>query len=150
MRYLYWAIVIVLTFILQRILSVSGVVPNFTLLLVYYAGLREGSSTGMILGSIIGSIEDSLSGTFLGPYLLSKGLIGYISSFMSGSFFRWTPLLGAIGVASLTILDSLIVLASRSFFDRIPASTLSALLIISTQTLFNIPLGILIKPKNKD
>lgn len=150
MRYLFWVMVIVLTFILQRILSVSGVVPNFTLLLVYYAGLREGSSTGILFGSLIGSIEDSLSGTFLGPYLLSKGMVGYLSSFMSGSFFRWTPLSGAIGVASFTILDSLIVLASRSFFDRIPVSTLSALLIIFIQTLFNTPLGIFITPKNKD
>ncbi|MGQ9570169.1 MAG: hypothetical protein ACUVUQ_04875 [Thermodesulfovibrionales bacterium] len=150
MRYLTWAIVITSTFIFQRELSLFGVSPNLTLPLVYYAGLREGYSTGLILGSAIGSLEDSLTGIFLGPYLLSKGLVGYLSSFMSGSFFRWTPLFGAIGIASMTILDNIIVLLSRSFFDRLPASTEAAFLIISIQTLFNIPLGILIKPRNAD
>ncbi len=150
MRYLKWALFIISTFILQRRLSLFGVSPDLTLLLIYYAGLREGYSTGLILGSAIGSIEDNLSGIFLGPYLLSKGLVGYLSSFISGSFFRWTPLFGAIGVASMTILDNVIVLLSRSFFDRIPTSTEAAFLIIFIQTLFNTPFGILIKPRNTD
>lgn len=145
-----WAIIIISTFILQRRLSLFDVSPNLTLILVYYAGLSRGYSTGIVLGSTIGSIEDSLSGTFLGPCFLSKGLIGYLSSFMSGSFFKWTPVFGAIGIASMTILDSLVVLLSRSFFDRVATTTEAAFLIILIQTLFNTPLGILIKPGNTD
>ena len=150
MRYLLWAFIILLTFILQRRLSLFGVAPNLTFILVYYIGLREGGSWGIILGSFIGSIEDSLSGAFLGPYFLSKGLVGYFSSFMSGSFFRWTPILGAIGIAALTIIDNTVVLASRSFFDRMPVSIGAAVLIIAIQILFNVPLGIFLRPKNID
>ncbi|MGB9716472.1 MAG: rod shape-determining protein MreD [Thermodesulfovibrionales bacterium] len=150
MRYLKWGIIIISTFILQRRLSLFGISPDLTVILVYYAGLSKGYSTGIVFGSAIGSIEDSLSGTFLGPCLLSKGLVGYLSSLMSGSFFRWTPVFGAIGISSMTILDNLIVLLSRSFFDRAPASIEAAFLIISLQTLFNSPLGILLKPSNTD
>jgi rod shape-determining protein MreD len=150
MRYLQWAFIILLTFILQRRLSLFGVAPNLTFVLVYYAGIREGGFSGIILGSLVGSIEDSLSGAFFGPHFLSKGLVGYFSSFMSGSFFRWTPILGAIGIAALTIIDSAVVFASRSFFDSIPVSIGAAVLIIAIQTLFNAPLGILVRPKNTD
>lgn len=150
MRYLLWAFIILLTFILQRRLLLFGVAPNLTFILVYYTGLREGGTWGIILGSVIGSIEDSLSGAFLGPHLLSKGLVGYFSSFMSNSFFRWTPVLGAIAIAALTIIDSAVVFESRSFFDRIPASTGTAVFIIAVQTLFNAPLGIFLRPRNTD
>jgi len=150
MRYILWAFIILITFILQRRLSLFGVAPNLTFILVYYTGLREGGSWGLILGCVIGSIEDSLSGAFLGPYFLSKGLVGYFSSFMSGSFFRWTPILGAIGIAVLTIIDNTVVLASRSFFGKIPVSMGAAVLIIAIQTLFNAPLGIFLRPKNTD
>jgi len=150
MRYLQWAFIILLTFILQRRLSLFGIAPNLTFVLVYYAGIREGGFLGIILGSLVGSIEDSLSGAFFGPHFLSKGLVGYFSSFMSGSFFRWTPILGAIGIAALTIIDSAVVFSSRSFFDSIPVSIGAAVLIIAIQTLFNAPLGILVRPKNTD
>jgi len=150
MRYLLWAFIILLTFILQRRLLLFGVAPNLTFILVYYTGLREGGTWGIILGSVIGSIEDSLSGAFLGPHLLSKGLVGYFSSFMSNSFFRWTPVLGAIAIAALTIIDGAVVFESRSFFDRIPASTGTAVFIIAVQTLFNAPLGIFLRPRNTD
>jgi rod shape-determining protein MreD len=150
MKYLLWAFIILLTFILQRRLSLFGVAPNLTFILVYYIGLREGGYRGIILGSVIGSIEDSLSGAFLGPYFLSKGLVGYFASYMSGSFFRWTPILGTIGISALTIIDNAVVFASRSFFDRIPVSTGAAVLIIAIQTLFNAPLGIFLRPKNTD
>jgi len=150
MKYILWAFIILLTFILQRRLSLFGVAPNLTFILVYYTGLREGWSWGIILGSVIGSIEDSLSGAFLGPYFLSKGLVGYFSSFMSGSFFRWTPILGAIVISALTIIDNTVVLASRSFFDKMPVTIGAALLIIAIQILFNAPLGIFLRPKNTD
>lgn len=150
MRYLVWAFIIFLTFIFQRRLSFFGVAPNLTLVLVYYIGLRQGGYWGLIFGSLIGSVEDSLSGAFLGPYFLSKGLVGYFASFMSGSFFRWTPVFGAIGISALTIVDSTVIFSSRSFFDRIPASVEATIFIITMQTLFNAPLGVFLKPKNTD
>lgn len=150
MTYILWAAIILLTLIIQGRLSLFDVTPNFTSVLAYYAGIREGGMRGLFLGSIIGTVEDSLSGTFLGPNLLSKGLVGYFSSFMSGSFFRWTPILGIIGISVLTVIDSTLVFMARSFFDRMPASVGAAILMIAIPPLINAPLGIFLRPKDVD
>jgi rod shape-determining protein MreD len=143
-----WIGVILFTFFIEERISIFHVAPNFTVLLVYYAGIRKGGLEGLFLGSFIGTVEDSLSGAFLGPNLLSKGIVGYFSSFMSGSFFRWTPLLGAIGIGVITLVDNTIVFTTRSFFDRMPTSIKAAAFKIIIQSLINIPLGLFLRPKN--
>lgn len=148
MTYVLWTGIILFTFFIEGRISIFHVAPNFAALLVYYAGIRKGELEGLFLGSIVGTVEDSLSGTFLGPNLLSKGIIGYFSSFMSGSFFRWTPLLGAIGIGVLTMVDNTIVFTTRSFFDRMPTGFKAAAFKIVIQSLINIPLGLFLKPKN--
>jgi rod shape-determining protein MreD len=148
MTYVLWTGIILFTFFIEERISVFHVAPNFAALLVYYAGIRKGKLEGLFLGSIVGTVEDSLSGTFLGPNLLSKGIIGFFSSFMSGSFFRWTPLLGAIGIGVLTMVDNTIVFTTRSFFDRMPTGFKAAAFKIIIQSLINIPLGLFLKPKN--
>ncbi|MEW6674512.1 MAG: hypothetical protein AB1348_00570 [Nitrospirota bacterium] len=146
--YIRWTSIILLTFLIQGKVSLFDIPPNFTSVLAYYAGIRNGETKGMFLGSLIGIIEDSLSATFLGPSLLSKGLVGYFSSFMSGSFFRWTPLLGIIGISILTLVDSIVVLISRGIFDRMPVSIGAAVFIVTIQSMINAPLGIFLRPKN--
>ena len=117
MIYILWAVIILLTFIIQGSVSIFDVTPNLTVVLAYYAGIRKKDVRGMFLGSLIGIIEDSLSGTLLGPNLLSKGLVGYFSSFVYSRFFIWTPLLGIISISALALIDSTIVFLLRSIFD---------------------------------
>jgi rod shape-determining protein MreD len=143
-----WIVIILFTFFIEERISIFHVAPNFTALLVYYVGIRKGGTEGLFLGSIIGTIQDSISSAFLGPNLLSKGIVGYFSSFMSGSFFRWTPLLGAIGIGVLTIVDDTVVFATRSFFDRMPTGIKAAAFKIIIQSLINVPIGLFLRPKN--
>lgn len=147
MTYVLWALAILFTFIIQGRLSFYDVTPNFTVVLAYFAGIREGAVKGLMIGFLIGALEDSLSGAILGPHLLSKGLVGYFSSFIAGSFFRWTPLMGILGMSLLTVFDSTFTFMSRSFFDRMPVSLGAALFIIAIHPLFNAPLGLVLKPK---
>ena len=107
-------------FILQGSISLFDITPNLTAALACYAGIKKREIKGMFLGSLIGIIEDSLSGPFLGPNLLSKGLIGYLSSFIYSRFFIWTPLLGVISISVLTLIDGFIVFMSRGIFDNAP------------------------------
>ena len=148
MTYILWIGITLFTFFIEERISVFHVSANFITVLVFYAGITKGELGGMFLGSIIGFIEDSLSGGFLGPNLLSKGMVGYFSSFMSGSFFRWTPFLGAIGIGVLTIMDTSIVFITRSFFDHTPTTIKAASFIIFLQSIINIPFGLFIRPKN--
>ena len=104
----------------------------------------------MFIGSLIGIVEDSLSGAFLGPHLLSKSFVGYFSSLMYSRFFIWTPLLGIISIALLTVTDSFIVFTARSIFDTMPVNIGTAVFIIGMQSLLNVPLGLFIKPKKEE
>jgi len=149
MIYLVWAAILLFAFILQGSISFFDVSPNLTVILACYAGIKKREVKGMLIGSAIGVIEDSLSGAFLGPHLLSKGLIGYLSSLTYSRFFIWTPLLGIITMSVLTFIDGLIIFASRSIFDRMPAGFLVALLLILIQSLLNAPFGLILRPKTE-
>lgn len=110
--------------------------------------MKRGEIPGMFFGALIGLIEDIISGVLLGPNILSKGLIGYLSSSLYRKLFIWTPLIGAINIFSLTFLDSSIVFILRSLFDRIPLDIGTAFFIVIVQSIVNAPLGVFIKPKD--
>ncbi len=137
-------------FIVQTKLSLFGVSPDLTAVAAYYFGIKNGATKGMSLGSLVGIIEDSISGNILGPNLLGKGVIGFFSSFSSGSVFRWTPFLGMVSIFLLTVLDGVIVFLSRSLFQTPPTSLGAGLLILAVQGLLNLPLGFFIRPRNAE
>jgi rod shape-determining protein MreD len=150
-KYLFWAILIFLSFVLQARLSILGVSPDLSILLVYAAGIKYGEKKGMLTGVLIGALEDSMSFSIFGPNLLSKGVIGFLSAlFVTGSLLRWTPPLGTIAVLFLTFLDNSIVFLSLSLFDKAPSAISTALFISLMQSILNAPAGLLIRPKNAD
>jgi rod shape-determining protein MreD len=149
MRYILWAAIMFFTFIIQGSVSLFDVTPNLTAVLACYTGIKKREIKGMFLGSLIGIIEDNLASPFLGPNLLSKGLIGYLSSFIYSRFFVWTPVLGMINIAVLTLTDGFVVLMSRSIFDAMPVNFGAAAFVIFIQSLLNAPFGIFLKPKNE-
>jgi len=149
MIYLLWIVLVFLTVVIQASISFLDITPNLTVVLAFYAGIKHGEIKGMFIGSFIGIIEDSLSGTLLGPNLLSKGLIGYTSSFLYSRFFMWTPLLGMVSISLFTFADSFMVFILRSIFNRMPAGTGAAFTIILIQSLCNAPLGLFLKPKKE-
>jgi len=140
----------IFAFLFQTKVSVWGVSPDLTAAMAYYFGITGGSTKGVLLGSLIGVIEDSVGGSILGPNLLGKGLVGFFSSFMSGSPLRWTPLLGIVSLAILTLMDGSIILLSRAIFDAMPTSLSSGIFMLLIQGLFNSVIGIFIRPRNVD
>jgi rod shape-determining protein MreD len=151
MKYLFLAIAVFLTFFLQGRISVLGISPDLTTLLVFFAGMRYGRTEGLLFGVLTGALEDGLSGSFIGPHMLSKGIIGFSSSFfISGGLLRWTPLLGMVAVALLTVSDNFVVFLTRTIFDRMPATLPTALFVTIMQALLNAPAGIFMSPKHVD
>lgn len=149
MKYLFWIIILFLAFVIQGSISLFDVTPNLTAVLACYAGIHRGEVKGMLLGSLIGIVEDSFSGAFLGPNLLGKSLIGYLSSFIYHRLFIWTPLLGIFSICILTLTDGLVVFLSKSVFDRMPAGVGAATFVILMQSIFNAPFGILMRKKTE-
>ena len=149
MKYLLWPGITFPTFGIHASISLFDITPNFTVILASYAGIREKELKGLFFGSLIGIVEDSLSGTFLGPNLLSKGLVGYLAAFLYSKFFVWNPVLGMLTVSLLTMADSFIVYTARSIFDTMPSGIGAAAFIIAMQSLYNAPLGIFLKKKSE-
>lgn len=143
-------VAIIFSFIIQTRVSIFGISPALTVAVAYYLGVRNGPVKGIFLGSLIGMIEDSISAGILGPNLLGKGMAGYFSSFMSGSLFRWTPLLGVVGLFILTIMDGFAVFLSKAIYETMPASPSIAIITLLTQGLINSVMGIFLRPKNAD
>ena len=151
MTYVAWASVVLLAFLLQAKISLISIVPNLTVLLAYYAGMKYGETRGMIAGLIIGGIEDSLSASIIGPNMLGKALAGFFPSFfLSGGFFIWTPLFGILGAFLLTMIDNTVVFATLGIFDKIPTSPSAALRISIMQSLINAAAGMFIRPPHAD
>jgi rod shape-determining protein MreD len=150
-KYVLWPIAVFLCFFLQGRISVLGISPDLTVLIVYYAGIRYGETKGLLAGMVIGALEDSLSSSIIGPNLLSKGIIGFSSSFfVSGGMLRWTPFLGLFAVSFLTVVDNAMVFLAQSIFDKMPAAPASALLSAIMQSILNATAGIFIRPKHAD
>ncbi|MBI4684559.1 MAG: rod shape-determining protein MreD [Nitrospirae bacterium] len=144
----FFLIIIFFAFLLESKISVFGARPNLTVAIAYYLGLKNGEGKGLIFGAMIGIIGDSLSGGVIGPNMLGKGLAGFFAALMSGSFFRWTPLLGIIGIASLTVFDGIIVFVSRAVFEHMPTSVPNAIFITLISAAINSVSGAFIKPKD--
>jgi len=151
MKYIWWLPLIFFAFLLQSRVSIIGVSPNLTVLIVYLIGIRYGRTIGLFSGVLIGALQDSLSSAMLGPNMLAKGMVGFLSaSFISGHFLIWTPVLGAIAAAFLTFTDNTVVFLCLSLFDKLPAHFSTALLTSTMQALMNAPAGIFMRPKNAD
>lgn len=149
MRKIILLLIIFSAFLLESRISIFGARPDLAAAIAYYFGLKNGETKGLLFGSFIGLIGDSLSGGILGPNILGKGMVGFFSAFMSGSFFRWTPVLGAIGISLLTVINGIIVFLSKTLFEHMPTSIPSAMSIIFTAALINSLLGIFMRPQNE-
>lgn len=149
MKKIILLLIIFSAFLLESRISIFGAQPDLAAAIAYYFGLKNGETKGMLFGSFVGLIGDSLSGGILGPNILGKGMVGFLSAFMSGSFFRWTPVLGVIGISILTAINGIIVFLSKTLFEHMPTSIPSAMSIIFTAALINSLLGIFMRPQNE-
>ncbi|MDH4231330.1 MAG: hypothetical protein OEW04_04785 [Nitrospirota bacterium] len=151
MKCIWWILAIFFVFLLQSRITIIGVSPNFSVLIVYFIGIRYGRTKGLLLGVLIGALEDSLSSAMLGPNMLAKGMVGFFSaSFITGNFLVWTPVLGMIAAAILTFADNSVVFLSLSLFDKVPALLSTAFFTSTMQSLLNAPAGIFMRPENAE
>lgn len=148
MKPVFMLLSVILSFIIQTNASVFGISLNLAAAAVYFISINTGTAKGVLTGSVIGMIEDSIAGGMLGPHFLGKGIAGFLSSLLLGSFVRWTPLLGFIGLFFITVIDSLIGLLARSVYEPMPASFLRVIMILSVQGLVNSSMGFFLRPKN--
>ena len=161
MNYLKWSAIIFITLFFQTQITLFTVHPNLTAALVYIYAitiLRQPSvvshmssrpeTQSAVFGAMVGFIEDAVTGAIIGPSLLGKGLIGFLSVLIfTDVFFRWTPVLGGIVILTMTIFERLITTLMLMMFKDITINWTYALSVILLQALINLPFGIIIRPK---
>lgn len=164
MRYIKWPFLLLIIFIVQIKLSTFFNIPiNLLVILVYAYSLKNlpeqpqkniypdwAKNIKIVLfGVLIGFFEDILSEDIIGPSLFSKGMVAFLTIHLfTGLFFKWTPLLGAIFLLALTLIDNLVIYGFKTLFSNITISNLFLLKTILLQMALNIPFGIIIKGKS--
>lgn len=133
-------------YVLQGRLTVFGAHPNLAILPVYFVGLRYGHTKGMLFGALSGALGDSLTGGMLGPAMLGQATVGYLAYYLRHGLFMWTPMLGVVGVAALTIVEGFLVFISETVFMSSPTTLSLAVKFIFIQALLNAVAGVLIRP----
>jgi cell shape-determining protein MreD len=150
MKKFIFILLMILAFVLEAKIPVLGVRLNLTVIFVYYIGLKHGPSRGLLFGAFVGAMEDSIATGILGPCMLGKATVGFLSSFITGGLFIWTPLLGLVWLVALTMLDGMISFASLAIFSHQPMPFSKALLTVFLQGIINGPFGLIFKPKHDD
>lgn len=150
MKHIRLFFLIVLSFVLQSKMSVLNVVPDLTAAVVYYYGINNGAAKGIYMGSVIGLIEDSIGGGIIGPNMLGKGMVGFLSPSISGGLLRWTPYTGMLLIFVLTVMDGFVVFLSKALFEATPATVLRLVFTLLMQGFVNSMIGIFLRPKNAD
>ncbi|MGO9377392.1 MAG: hypothetical protein ACLPN1_11630 [Dissulfurispiraceae bacterium] len=161
-----WIIAAILALLLQSKLSLFECPVNLAVAVVYAFGInsammKHSAATGSadvsaemkatFFGAVVGLIEDGMTGSIIGPNVLSKGLVGFISSFVFRDiFFLWESSLGGIVLCLLTMVDVSIALGVRLLFSNIVTGGRAVVELIIIQAIMNIPIGLLVKPGQKD
>lgn len=145
-KYPFFLLIILFVLIIQSSIFIYNISLNLTVLIAYYAGIKNKGLSGLFIGAMTGFLEDVFSSSFIGINMLSKSLIGYVSVFIYGKYFIWTPLLGLLVVILFTFVDGFLIYILKSIFDRVPIELLRAFFVISIQSLFNAIFGYFIKP----
>lgn len=112
-RYVVLAFLPFLAIFLQSTLfnhySIKGAIPDLVLIFVIFHALFTGERRGTVYGVLCGLLEDLYIGRFIGVNLVAKGLTGYIMGKAQGTVFKENLLVGIIGVAAGTLINSLAV-----------------------------------------
>lgn len=156
-----WTAYFCLAFLLQAVFSPLLAPLNLTVVLVGLFGRaaahhftdQHGFSShhaeyaASSFGMLCGFVEDLLAGGLLGPGMLAKALIGYLSAVVfSDVLFRWIPVFGGLTMILFTVLDWGCALGARVAFGTaatIPFATFQPLVV---QCIGNGIVGMMIRP----
>ncbi|MEW6409872.1 MAG: rod shape-determining protein MreD [Nitrospirota bacterium] len=111
-------------------LGILEIKPDLTLIVTYFVGIynrlmipysvdirnnrnislyfNDPQVSGMVTGAIMGFLLDMVSGVIIGPNLISKSTIGFLSGKFSQNIFKIDAGINAILILILSIIDGII------------------------------------------
>jgi len=106
-------------------ISILGVKPDLLLVLIIFTALLEGPVTGLKLGLAIGLLQDLATGKFIGLYLLSGGITGYLVGLVETRIFKENYLVPMVVLLGGTVFHQGLYLFLRSLIGY-PAGWIDA------------------------
>ncbi|MBI5141863.1 MAG: rod shape-determining protein MreD [Nitrospirae bacterium] len=105
-----WCVLLMFVFVLQvRVPLPIWFRPAFVLLVIFFHSLRFGETKGLLLGALGGLALDVFSAGMIGPQILSKGVVGYVSAWLPRLFYRKTPVTLTVCIAIAALIDCAIL-----------------------------------------
>ena len=101
-----------------------GARPDIVMVLVCIFTLKHGQVKGIALGAIAGLLIDTANGFILGPNILSKAMVAFLTGTIKDNLFQWNAFINAMVVIFLSVVDIFLVFMSleiflkASFFNR--------------------------------
>jgi rod shape-determining protein MreD len=86
-----------------------GARPDIVIVLVCIYTLKYGQGKGVVLGAIAGLLIDTANGFILGPNILSKTMVAFLTGIMKDTLFQWNAFINALVVTILSVADIFLI-----------------------------------------
>lgn len=95
-----------------------GARPDIVMVLVCIYTLKYGQVKGVALGVIAGLLIDTANGFILGPNILSKAIVAFLTGTIKDNLFQWNAFINALVVTILSVVDIFLIFISLEIFSK--------------------------------
>ena len=95
-----------------------GARPDIVMVLVCIYTLKYGQVKGVALGVIAGLLIDTANGFILGPNILSKAMVAFLTGTIKDNLFQWNAFINALVVTILSVVDIFLIFISLEIFSK--------------------------------
>ena len=95
-----------------------GARPDIVMVLVCIYTLKYGQVRGVALGVIAGLLIDTANGFILGPNILSKAMVAFLTGTIKDNLFQWNAYINAMVVTILSVVDIFLIFISLEIFSK--------------------------------
>ncbi len=96
-----------------------GARPDIVLVLVCLYTLKYGQGRGVVLGAIAGLLIDTSNGFMLGPNIMSKAMVAFLTGTIKDNLFQWNVFINALVVTLLSVVDIFLIFISLEIFSKV-------------------------------
>jgi len=95
-----------------------GARPDIIIVLVCIYTLKYGLLKGVALGAIAGLLIDTANGFILGPNILSKAMVAFLTATIKDNLFQWNAFINVLVVTILSVVDIFLIFISLEIFSK--------------------------------
>ena len=95
-----------------------GTRPDIVIVLVCIYTLKHGQVKGIALGAIAGLLIDTANGFILGPNIISKAMVAFLTGTIKDTLFQWNAFINATVVTILSVADIFLIFISLEIFSK--------------------------------